>query len=74
MFEVHPSNWPLAVDSADPRNQFHERALHEARVATERRGSMAEPAVSRPRAFALLRQLRANGRAVPATEPCACAA
>ncbi len=41
MFELSPSSWPVAVDATDPRNQFHERALFEARVATDHREQTA---------------------------------
>ncbi len=37
MFDVYPSNWPIAFDPGDPRNEFHETALREARVATDAR-------------------------------------
>jgi hypothetical protein len=71
MFEIHPSSWPFAVDGSDPRNQFHETALREARVATEAQGvTLASPAhegfVTR------LRLALTGGPAV--TEPCNCPA
>ena len=48
MHEVYPTDWPMAVDSTDPRNQFHRIALHEARFATDRREAdlPGEPAQS----------------------------
>lgn len=48
MFDVYPSNWPVAVDSTDPRNQFHERALHEARIATDSRQLATTAPARRP--------------------------
>ena len=71
MFEIHPSNWPFAVDAGDPRNQFHETALREARVATEAHGvALAAPV---PERFVTrLRLALAGGPAV--TEPCNCPA
>ena len=41
MFDIFANDWPVAVDSTDPRNQFHERALHEARIATDYRQDAA---------------------------------
>jgi hypothetical protein len=44
MFELYAGG-PFAVDPTDPRNQFHERALFEARIAHEyrtHRASLAE--------------------------------
>jgi hypothetical protein len=73
MFEVHPSNWPVAVDLSDPRNQFHERALHEARATTDYR----EPASRASTRSGLLTRLRlaiAGGPAISASEPCNCPA
>ena len=45
----------FAIDATDPRNQFHERALHEARIATEYRNYAA----AEPRASGFLERLRA---------------
>jgi hypothetical protein len=73
MFEVYPSNWPVAVDSSDPRNQFHERALHEARIASDYR----QVETSAPARAGLVTRLRlaiARGPAISATEPCNCPA
>ena len=73
MFEVYPSNWPVAVDTTDPRNQFHERALHEARIATDYR----QVETSAPARVGLVTRLRlaiAGGPAISAIEPCSCAA
>jgi hypothetical protein len=70
MFDVYPSNWPL-VDTSDPRNQFHETALHEAQVATDARG-FATPAPSHDSLVTRLRLAYAGGPA--ATEPSSCPA
>jgi hypothetical protein len=73
MFEVYPSNWPVAVDSTDPRNQFHERALHEARIATEYR----QVATIAPAGVGLVTRIRlaiAGGPVISATETCNCPA
>jgi hypothetical protein len=76
MFDIHATNWPVAVDSTDPRDQFHERALHEARIATDYHESRAG---ARPEAVptGLLARIRlaiAGGAAVSTVEPCNCPA
>lgn len=71
MFEVYPSNWPVAVDTTDPRNQFHETAMHEARIATDFRQYPVE-AVDQPSIVTRLRLAIAGGPA--AAEPCNCPA
>lgn len=73
MFEVYPSTWPVAVDSSDPRNQFHERALHEARVATDYR-QVATTAPARAGLVTRLRLAIAGAPAISATDPCTCPA
>jgi len=73
MFEVHPGNWPVAVDSTDPRTQFHERALHEARIATDYR----QVETNAPVRVGLVTRIRlaiAGGPAISASEPCSCPA
>lgn len=63
----------FAIDATDPRNQFNERALHEARIATEYRQS----AVTRPEASGLLARFRAAVSGAPvvtSTEACGCPA
>ena len=71
MYEIHPSSWPVAVDANDPRDQFHRTAIHEARVATERR--QPELAAPTPGLVGRLRLALAIGPVV-ATEPCSCPA
>ena len=44
----------FAIDATDPRNQFNERALHEARIATEFRNY----AVAEPHTIGLLERVR----------------
>ncbi len=73
MFEVYPSNWPVAIHSSEPRNQFHERALHEARIATDYR-QVATGAPARGGLVTRLRLALGGGSAIPATEPCSCPA
>jgi hypothetical protein len=63
----------FAMDATDPRNQFHDRALHEARIATESRGYAA----AAPHTSGLLERVRAalTGTQVGNTpEPCPCPA
>lgn len=71
MFEVYPSNWPVAVDANDPRNQFHRTALAEARFVTERR-EVVPAFPPRTSVVARLRVALAGGPAT--TEPCTCPA
>jgi hypothetical protein len=71
MFEIHPTNWPFAEDTTAPTNQFHETALHEARIATDARGIVPQTETS-PSFVSRLRLAFAGGRAV--TEPCNCPA
>ena len=64
---------PFAIDATDPRNQFNERALFEARIATEFR----QDTVTRPRTSGLLGRVRAalTGTQVTNTpESCPCPA
>jgi guanyl-specific ribonuclease Sa len=63
----------FAIDATDPRNQFNERALHEARVATEYR----QYTVRRPEASGRLARLRAavsGAQVVTTTQACGCPA
>jgi len=77
MFEVHPSNWPLALGSSGPRDEFHERALHEARIATDHRQAAAPAARTTPARASLVGRLRLALAGSPATTPvdaCSCPA
>jgi hypothetical protein len=63
----------FAIDATDPRNQFNERALFEARIATEFRNY----AVAEPHTSGLLERVRAavTGIQVANTpDPCPCPA
>jgi hypothetical protein len=71
MFEIHPGDWSLALDANGPRDQFHETAVHEARVATEARG-ITPTAPSHESFMRRLRLVFMGGPAV--TEPCNCPA
>jgi hypothetical protein len=73
MFEVHPSNWPVALDANDPRDHFHRTALAEARAATDRRGAAMRPTSARAALLERVRLALAGGTAQVA-EPCNCAA
>ena len=69
----------FVIDATDPRNQFNERALQEARITTEYRiatGS-GNDAAAEPHARGLLDRVRAavTGTQVGNTpEPCPCPA
>jgi hypothetical protein len=72
MLEMYATG-TFAIDATDPRNQFNERALHEARIATEYR----EYKVERPRASGLIDRLRAamaGAQVVTTTQACNCPA
>lgn len=61
----------FATDATDPRNLFHERALAEARIATEyRQLAGGEPSTS------LFARIRAalTGREIAVAAPAACSA
>jgi hypothetical protein len=73
MFDVYSTDWPVAVDSTDPRNQFHERAIHEARAASDYR-QLAPAPRTRSALLMRLRHAFAGGPATTTTEPGACPA
>lgn len=59
----------FAIDASDPRNQFNERALYEARIATEYR----QYTVVQPQTSGLLGRLRAalsGAQVVSTTQAC----
>lgn len=67
MSEAYLTNWALGSHFED-RDRFHDVALHEARVATERRGLAPKPATT----DSLISRIRlALGRPVR-VEPCDC--
>ena len=64
----------VAVDSTDPRNVFHEVALHEARIATDHREyADPAPAPSTPSLVARVRLALAGGT-TSTVEACSCPA
>lgn len=76
MSEAYLTNW-LAGHPADDRNRFHEVALHEARIASERRDPAIAPAIAPAIGRGLVGRLRAAiARAgiagVSVTERCDC--
>lgn len=72
MFEIHPSEWPTAVN-ADPRNQFHATAMAEARATSDYHGyAPAEPA--RESILSRLRIALVGGPTGSVVEPCNCPA
>jgi hypothetical protein len=77
MFELYAGG-PFAVDPTDPRNQFHPRALLEARIAHQygaHRACLVEQAdVDEPRPNRIVSRLQvalAGGPTI-AAQPCAC--
>ena len=63
----------FAIDATDPRNQFNERALYEARIATEYRQYTVAP----PQTSGLLDRVRAalsGAQVITTTQACNCPA
>ena len=72
MFELYTAG-AFAPDPTDPRNFFHERALHEARIASE----FHELTESRPQAtgvFSRFRAAIARRGSEATTQACPCPA
>jgi hypothetical protein len=72
MLEMYAAG-TFAIDATDPRNQFNERALDEARIATEFR----QYTVTRPRTSGLLDRVRAamsGARVIATPQACNCPA
>ncbi len=61
----------FAIDATDPRNQFHEQALLEARIATDHRHATAAEPVREPSMMKRLRLAIAGGPAVQTSQDCA---
>jgi hypothetical protein len=71
MFELYAST-PFALDATDPRNQFLETALREARIVhdhLEHTGAPIASTAARPSPFARLRLALAGGPAA-STQAC----
>lgn len=69
----------FAIDATDPRNHFNERALYEARIATEFHlaTSDRDDALAAPHTSGLLERVRAavtGTRVANTPEPCPCPA
>jgi hypothetical protein len=73
MFEVYPTSWPASGGSSDPRNQFHERALNEARMVTDLRETKA-PERTHSSLVSRLRLAIVGGTPITSTESCGCPA
>ena len=73
MFELYLSHTSSGEHSTDPRNQFHEMAIREARVATEWASRDQGAVASKPGFVARLRLALAGGPTVT-TEACNCPA
>ena len=63
----------FAPDATDPRNLFHQRALHEARIASEFR-ELTETRSPRTSVIDRVRAAFAGRDAEPATQACPCPA
>lgn len=72
MFDIYPTDWPVTARAADPRNEFHARALHEARMTTDVREAAA-PERGRRSVVARLRHAITGAPAMSAG-PCTCPA
>jgi hypothetical protein len=73
MFELYLSHTSAGEHSTDPRNQFHDIALREARIASEWRGQSAAVTPASPSFVSRLR-LAFAGRPASTTDACACPA
>ena len=72
MFELYLSHTSAGEHSTDPRNRFHETALHEARIASDYR--QPAPEVSPRPSFATRLRLAFAGGPPATTEACNCPA
>ena len=72
MFELYTAG-VFAPDPTDPRNLFHERALHEARIASEFRG-LTESRAQTTGLVARFRAVIAGRGVVATTQACPCPA
>jgi hypothetical protein len=73
MLEMYASG-RFALDATDPRNQFHERALREARFASDYRESASPAPVRGAGLVARLRRAIVGAPAVTPSQPCSCPA
>ena len=74
MFELYLSHTSGGEHSTDPRNQFHEIALRDARIASDWLSQVApEVVIARP-SFVSRVRLAFAGRQAPTTDACACPA
>lgn len=72
MFELYLSHTSAGEHSTDPRNRFHETALHEARIASDYR--QEAPATSAGSGFMTRLRLAFAGGTTATTEACNCPA
>ena len=73
MFELYLSHTSAGDHSTDPRNQFHEIAMLEARIANDWRDAATAPVATRPNFVSRLRLAFAGGPSAT-TEACNCPA
>ena len=74
MFELYLSHTSAGEHSTDPRNQFHETALREARIASERHAAASAPTGPSRAGFVSRLRLALAGSSVTTTEACSCPA
>jgi hypothetical protein len=72
MFALDPMSWSAADDATDPLNNFHARALHEARIATDYR--QFEAPAPRGSFFSRIRLALADAFAPATPDTCNCPA
>ena len=72
MLEMYATG-TFATDATDPRNLFHERALHEARIASEYH-QHADEQLRTPSLLARVRAALAGSQVVATSEACSCPA
>lgn len=74
MFELYLSHTSAGDHSTDPRNQFHEIAMLEARVASDWHDAAAAPAAETKPSFVSRLRLAFSGGPSATTEACNCPA
>ncbi len=74
MFELYLSHTSPWEHSTDPRNQFHETAMREARIASEWRDAEASAVLVAKPSFVSRLRLAFAGGSVTTTDACSCPA
>jgi hypothetical protein len=74
MFELYLSHTSAGEHSTDPRNQFHETALRDARIASDWHGAAASTAAAAKPSFASRIRAAFAGSSAATTDACSCPA